>query len=94
MEMTEEELKQLHGIINGIWQLLKKFGPDVSLKDEYWDQVVDAGNAIGNECGRHVLGDQLILTCVDYLEARAKGDEQVEIFKNKGRRSHEWHEQA
>lgn len=92
--MTEEELKQLHGIINEIWQLLKKFGPTVSLEDEYWSELLDTDIAICEKWGRHPLGDQLILTCVDYLEARAKGDGQVEIFKNKSRRSHVRHEQA
>ena len=73
--MNEEELKQLHGIINDLWQFIKKYGPTVSMDDAYWDEVVAAGNAIGEKHGRHPLGDQLIVACAKYLEERAKQNE-------------------
>lgn len=73
--MNEQELKQLHGIINDLWQFIKKYGPAASLKDEYWDEVIAAGNAIGDKHGRHPLGDRLIVTCAKYFEERAKQNE-------------------
>ena len=66
--MTEQELRQIHTIINDVWQFMKQFGPDVSDRDEYWDRLIAAGNEIGEKHNRHPLCDSLIVACAKYLE--------------------------
>lgn len=69
--MTNEELKQLHSIINDLWQYIKKYA-DVKDTDEYWEQMFLEANEIGRRHGDHELCVQLLITSMKWMEGKVK----------------------
>ncbi len=62
--MTEQELKELHSIINDTWQYFKHFS-DITDTDAYWDDLIRTADEIWYRHNQHPL-------CRAYLEATMK----------------------
>ena len=80
--MDEQELRKINAIFNDTWRFLKQHS-DVKDTDAYWTEVLDEANRIADKHERHPFGDELIVLCLDYLDAVAKGDEMKPGWRKK-----------
>lgn len=65
--MNETELRQMHDIINDVWKLLKA-NTDTRDDDEYWDNLISAGNDIWERHDRHPLSMIMVSAVCEYLD--------------------------
>ena len=74
--ITEQELHQIHSIINDIWQYIKQHS-DIQDTDEYWDSLITDSNIIWEKHDRHDLCQDLIYATAKWFDKRARANEQV-----------------
>lgn len=67
--MTEQELKQIHAIINDVWQFIKNHAA-VTDTDEYWDELLASADAIWFKHDKHPLCRTLLTDCAKYIESQ------------------------
>ena len=65
---SDAELLEMHGIINSLWQMIKKYHNGNMDDNEYWKEMCMDGKTLAAKHGNHRLAQLMVNAYLQYME--------------------------